>query len=514
MQNTSDALRSDPRARFPFVGNPLFLGMAVFVSSAILMLVEIAAGRLLAPYVGVSLYSWTAIIGVILGGLSLGNWLGGIWADREGGTRAVGITLLASAVACAASLVILTFVAPVLQNAELGLLSTSFLYVALLFFLPAVLLGTATPLLITLALQADTRTGRTVGRMHALAALGSIVGTFATGYWLVQTFGTVEVILGAAGVLVLLGLPFLRGQSPAIAVTALAVGLLVTWTGGGRGAFANPCDVESSYFCIRVEDASESAPFGEARAMVLDHLEHGINHADDPTLLLTPYAHLMDELIQAQFGGPAQRYFFAGGGAYTLPRALRAEHPQADIVVAEIDPIVTLIAQAGMFVTVDGMRIAHTDARVAIQREKPGYFDVVLTDAFHDLSVPYHLLTEEFARQVAARLGDNGVYLINLVDVRRDPQLVAAVHRTLARVFPQVRAWMAADTDEESRTTYVLIAGRELVSRDLLQARRGMPRVWQEWQLSTSAAEQLVLRDNYVPVEKLIAPIVVGRAGR
>ena len=44
-------------------------GGTVFVSSALLLVLEIVAGRLLAPYVGVSLYSWTSIIGVILAGL-------------------------------------------------------------------------------------------------------------------------------------------------------------------------------------------------------------------------------------------------------------------------------------------------------------------------------------------------------------------------------------------------------------------------------------------------------------
>ena len=56
--------------------------LAIFLSSAGLMVLEIAAGRLLAPYIGVSLYSWTAIIGVVLAGIAFGTWLGGRYADR------------------------------------------------------------------------------------------------------------------------------------------------------------------------------------------------------------------------------------------------------------------------------------------------------------------------------------------------------------------------------------------------------------------------------------------------
>ena len=60
----------------------VWYGFVVFLSSAILLVLEITAGRLIAPYVGVTLYSWTSIIGIVLAGLSLGNWIGGRWADR------------------------------------------------------------------------------------------------------------------------------------------------------------------------------------------------------------------------------------------------------------------------------------------------------------------------------------------------------------------------------------------------------------------------------------------------
>ena len=71
-------------------------GATVFLSSALLLVLEIVAGRLIAPYVGVSLYTWTAVIGVILAGLSVGNWVGGVWADRGAGGRAAGWTLIPS----------------------------------------------------------------------------------------------------------------------------------------------------------------------------------------------------------------------------------------------------------------------------------------------------------------------------------------------------------------------------------------------------------------------------------
>ncbi|OQX32403.1 MAG: hypothetical protein B0D89_01000 [Candidatus Sedimenticola endophacoides] len=93
----------------------------IFLSSAFLLVLEMVAGRLIAPYVGVSLYTWNSVIGVILAGLSLGNWIGGGWADRGGGERGAGLVLLASSLASLAVLLLLTLVAPPLQRSGLSL---------------------------------------------------------------------------------------------------------------------------------------------------------------------------------------------------------------------------------------------------------------------------------------------------------------------------------------------------------------------------------------------------------
>ena len=53
------------------------LYLIVFMASACTLILEIVAGRLLAPHLGVSLYTWTTIIGVVLAGISIGNFLGG-----------------------------------------------------------------------------------------------------------------------------------------------------------------------------------------------------------------------------------------------------------------------------------------------------------------------------------------------------------------------------------------------------------------------------------------------------
>ncbi len=494
--------------------------LTVFLSSALLLVLEVVAGRLIAPYVGVSLYTWTAVIGVILAGLSLGNWLGGVWADRGAGETAAGHTLLVSALATLAIPLLTTLVAPGIQQSELSLLSASLLLVLSLFLLPALLLGVVTPLLTTLALRLSQRTGHIVGMMHALAAVGSICGTFLTGYWLIQRFGSRSVILVAAVTLALLALPLVRrGRRLVYPALLVAAGVLVATT-YARDGLATPCDRESTYFCIRVVEEPWHRPPGVLRSMVLDHLLHGSNHQQDPTLLVAPYVQLIDEMSLSHFGKePPQRFFFIGGGAYTLPRAVRASYPEAHVSVAELDPAVTEMAEQRLFVDTGDMRIEHADARLVLAREPGESYDLIVGDAFHDIAIPPHLVTREMAALVRQRLSPDGLYLLNVVDAFPDARLVKAMVKTLREEFPEVSVWLDEVPSMATRVTYVIAAAHRRAPSDVLYARRGLKRRWfnvtQPVLATGTPLEELpLLTDDHVPVERLMASLFVTPLGR
>ena len=497
----------------------IWYGFTIFISSAILLVLEIVAGRLIAPYVGVSIYSWTSIIGVILAGLSLGNWLGGRWADRGGNETGVGIVLLLAAIFSFASLLMLTLVAPVLQNSQLDLISASFLYVLTMFFVPAVLLGIITPLLTTLALRLDTRIGHIVGRMHALAALGSILGTFITGYWLVQYFGTRMVIMGSAVCLVVLATPFLRKIRIVQTVILIVMGVGTVAVTQVRNGFSNPCQWETNYFCLRVVDAS-SYEYGTAKALILDHLMHGINHKKKPELLISPYVHAMDEIVRIHFSAQKDsrlRYFFAGGGAYTQPRAVKAMYPQAHVTVAELDHQVTAVAQQALYVNTNAMQVIHHDARAVLQTTQDHY-DVVVTDAYHDISVPYHMVTQEFAQAVKRKLTPEGLYLINIIDIFPDAKLVKSLVKTLQLEFRYVDVWLEEVPEQVTRITYVISVQNSRPLPEMINSQRGFERRWRRVNdallaKGTSIQDLPILTDDYVPVERLLAGMLFSSEG-
>ena len=495
--------------------------LTILVSSGLLLVLEVVAGRLIAPYVGVSLYTWTAVIGVILAGLSAGNWIGGVWADAGAGEKASGVVLVGASLTTLAIPLILTLVAPGIQDSAISLLSASLLLVLSLFFVPALLLGIITPLLTTLALGLSSRTGHIVGMMHALAAIGSIGGTFLTGYWLIQAFGSRAVVLGTAFTLGVISLPFFKrsGTPRVAAVVLVAAGVLVGVTSFKNG-YATPCDRESSYFCIRVVSDDWEVPPGELRSLVLDHLLHGSNHSTEARVLAAPYVHLMDELVLDHFGAAARPdFFFIGGGAYTQPRAVLALYPGASVTVAELDPLVTATARDMLFVETDTIEIHHSDARAVLARDRKRRYDVIVADAFHDIAVPIHLVTREFAQLVRARLNPGGLYTLNVVDAFPDAKLVKSMVKTLRGVFSGVHVWLEGVPEDQARVTYVISAGDGYRPAETLVAQRGIQRQWFDvtgplLSVGTPVDSLPVLTDDRAPVEELMASLFLTRLGR
>src|SRR5687767_1396260 len=189
--------------------------LIVFMASCCTMVLELVAGRILAPFIGVSLYTWTSIIGVCLAGISAGNFLGGVLADKAGSRRTLGLILLAGGLF---SLVILPLAAMDLttllpRQSPIGpqdtwLIVRIVIVTSILFLPPTLILGMVSPIVIKLALTDLRQTGSIAGKIYAFSTVGSIVGTFLTGFYLVSAFGTRAIVLGVAVILIGMAIVF------------------------------------------------------------------------------------------------------------------------------------------------------------------------------------------------------------------------------------------------------------------------------------------------------------------
>lgn len=500
-----------------------FPSLIVFFSNTCVMIVELVAGRLIAPYVGVSLYTWTSVIGVILAGISVGNYWGGKLADRAASRRLLGLLFIGAGLACLGVLGMMEVISqrglPVVLIG-LPLIVRILFIVTAVFFIPSLVLGLISPVVVKLALQDLAQTGGTIGRIYAASAFGSILGTFATGFFLISWFGTRLILLGIAVALTAIGLWLgrfipdwrLRG----LTIVLLAAGAFTM----PRGAWLQgPCVRETNYFCIKVLDETleDGTP---AKALVLDRLVHGFTVPGDPTRMVYGYEKIAAEVAEYQQSQrPLERVLVLGGGAYSFPRYVEALYPAAQVEVVEIDPGVTEIAyeQFGL-ARGTAVRSINEDARQFLEaRTDPRLYDVILCDAVNDVSVPYHLTTREFAALVRRHLADDGVYMVNLID-GRERRFALAMAQTLKSVFAEVvLVPTGADWETNSRTTFVLLASPRTIDRDALHSATGGDGAAElgQWAVSAarlnqllSAAPALILTDDYVPVDHLLAPVV------
>jgi spermidine synthase len=489
----------------------------VFLASGITLILEILAARILAPHIGVSVYTWTSIIGVILAGISIGNWLGGVVADRRASRRTLGVVLLLGAAA--------TVIIPVMANwtpdrvGSLPILVRIVLLTLTLFFVPATVLAMVSPIVIRLTLRDLSKTGSVAGRIYAISTAGAIAGTFLTGFVLVQSFGSRPTVYGLAAALVVLGVLAGRLWRPGAAGAAALVLL------GCAGAFAasrdplaSLCQRESSYFCIRVVELERDGR--QVRELVLDQLVHSYVVIEDPTHLEYGYQKVFSELIEAHTAvSPGFRALFIGGGGYELPRYLEALYPESVIEVIEIDPEVTAVAHAQLGLRPD-TRVAtvNEDARMSVAELPVGAYDIVVGDAFNDVSVPWHLTTREFNEQVKSLLrAGEGMYAVNVIDAPVPGTFLRAMVNTLLETWPRVYVLnQTGSLDFDQRSTTVVVAtdlelDENYIRLRYAQARTGTPvtRIVPavEVQAWLDSGNRVVLRDDFAPVDNYLAPL-------
>ena len=252
------------------------------------------------------------------------------------------------------------------------------------------------------------------------------------------------------------------------------------------------------------------------RQLALDKLTHGFADLSDPAWVGYDYELVAAAVWQRVAPPVGQRAFFVGGGPYTFQRRLLALDKEASLVTSEIDPAVTQAAIDELGLARDERhRVIHQDARLALPRPddaSEGGFHVVFGDAFNDFSVPFHLTTQEFARDVRSNLLPGGAYLVNVVDSFQHGAFLSAMRRTLASVFVHVEVLSLAPREDDERETFLLVASDTLLDLEKLTDDFGrvLPVVRYpagELDALQARTNAPLLTDAYAPVEALLAPL-------
>jgi len=476
--------------------------LLVFAASAAVLVIEILAGRLMAPYVGVTLETFTGIIGVVLAGIAAGSWLGGWAADRSEPRR-----LLAPALALSGTL---AMIAPSMVDAlGPGMRGGGPVEIVLLtggaFFFPALTLSTVTPLVVKLRLRSIDETGSVVGSFSAIGTMGALAGTFVTGFVLLAAVPSRPLVVVVGVGLLLAAVPLMvRGLFTRLMAIAVLSAVLPA---ASLALDRDPCDAETTYFCARIE-VDPARPAG--RVLWLDTVRHSYVDLDDPSYLDFRYAKVMADVIADLDAGPVTAVYIGGGG-FTLPRYVASVRPGSTGTAFEIDQALVHLAERDLGLKQDrSLNVEVGDGRLLLPSLPARSFDLVVGDAFGGLSVPWHLTTREFLLEVDRVLGDGGVYVANLIDY---PPLgfVRAEVATFLSVFPHVAVIAPAESIWGHRGGNFVLVGAQTQPRwdqiqERVHARAGLEVVLVGPEVVDFASGARLLRDDFAPVDQLITP--------
>jgi spermidine synthase len=531
----------------------------VFIASFCTLVIELVAGRIMAPYVGVSLYTWTSIIGVVLAGISIGAYLGGRIADRYPRSSTLGWLLFLSGLG-AFSISPLTNLIGGAQF-QTSLMTRILLITAIIFFIPSCLLGMISPVVVKLTLNNLAKTGNVVGKIYAFSTLGSILGTFATGFFLISWMGTRSILLTMGIILIISSLifgSFFRSKkSFVLFFLILLLSALLPVVGLQGYASINPEGFslplspiasfktlydyafkpsleqeayfykESDYYTLKLKKSIRGSNGNPLESLVLDHLVHSYTDLKDPLYLEYEYIRMYEEMVRWQVNKRGTfRALFLGGGGYTFPRFIEAKYPKAEIHVVEIDPEITRAVKKYLGIPENTkIQTFNEDGRWFVMncKEKETY-DFIFGDAFNDLSIPYHLTTKEFVMQLKSLLKLDGLLMANVIDSFKEGAFMPSYIRTLEEVFGKGNVHLltlTSDYDKIGISTNVIMASPQKLDMDeFIRTIKGeggemTSHVMPQDRLQEYLKERysVILTDDYVPVDNLIAPIFEERFG-
>lgn len=477
--------------------NALFARIVVLVSGAAILVVETLATRLVAPYVGLTLESTTAVIGVALAGIAAGASLGGRWSDVLPPRRVAAGALVVGGLAVLAVRPLVRLLGPVLGPGPLA----AVLLVAASTLVSVTALAMVTPAVTRARLTSLDGSGTVVGELSAAGTIGSLAGTFLTGFVLVALLPVGAILMVTSGLCLLFGLLTATARSRTAVAGSTAVALVL---GVALVAVPGRCDVDTVYYCARVETGP-----GSTRVLHLDDLRHSAVDLADPSSLQFAYTRRFADAIDTAFA-PGRRLaaVHLGGGGFTMPRWLAATRPGSTSTVLEVDPGVIELGRRELGVdTIPGLDVRVGDARTGLAALPDASADVIVGDAFGARSVPWHLATAEFVADVHRVLRPDGIYVLNVID--RDPlDLLAAQVVTVADRFPHVVTLVRPEQlAPGGGGNAVLVASDralDLAALGVAAARRGEPgSVLDESATRRFAGDAPVLTDGRAPVDQL-----------
>jgi len=485
------------------------LEIVVFVCGIITMTIELVGSRILAPYLGTTIYVWTSIIGVILGSLSLGYYLGGRLSLEQSDKGKLSLIIFMTA--------IFTVLTALFFNPFLKWISSliidiklNAIIVSIVLFTPCnIFLGMITPYAIQLRLEDVKKTGMVVGNLYAISTAGNILGTFLTGFYFISFFGSATILFIIPIVLALLSFYICMDKHNSIRLIVFLMTIFILRFITLNASNGNPqtLHIDTRYAHIQIKD-SKLKIHGEYKAIRSIIAGNNIYYSSivlgDNTK--SPLNSIKYYRLADHFNSDRKNVLIIGGAGYSLPNELLNKNQDLKIDVIEIDPEITEIARK-YFDLKDNPRLTiyHEDGRTFINQNTNRKYDAIYIDAFNDGTPPFQLTTKETITKLFQMLNEKGVILMNLISAidGEKGKFFRSEYETYRTIFPQVFAFQTKKVGGKNVQNIMLIAVKSNKQRQLsnenMELQTYLSNLWR----GNIVEDFIILTDDYAPVENL-----------
>ena len=498
------------------------LEFVLFIVNAIYMILELIASRILSPYFGSSNIVWTSIIGIILLSTSIGNYIGGIVADKTKNDNKVlkkniSIVLITTG--------ILIFIIPISQQSFLLTLTKIISNIKIgaimstlsLFFLPSMFIGILSPIIIKLKMNDIENVGKTSGNIYAIATLGSIVGTFIGGFVLIPNFGSNEIlfVLSIIQFLLLLFIFDEMEKTEKVKIVCAIILALVVNIGcfllffkinienGTKvkdGHLRTKVDYDTQYGKIEIYNLIKDGE--KIRLLKIDKGNESATYVDIDKKyeLVFEYTKYYDNMFKKK--KKINNVLMIGGAGYSYPKYFISHYKDKNIDVVEIDGKVTQIAKEYFYLdklieefnleNSNRFNIITQDGRVYLNSNEKKY-DAILNDSFSGDTPAKTLTTFEAGQKIYNSLNQNGMYLTNVISSLdgNNSKFLKAEVKTLKKIFKNV--YVIPCRNKENMD---LVQNNMVIATD--------DSVIFEGNTSINYEDGIILTDNFNPIDTII----------
>lgn len=407
----------------PILKNKIYLYLTEFFAGMSVMAVELGASRLLAPYFSSSQIVWTIIIGTIMIAMALGNIYGGRSADKDPNPDKLYGRIIIAAIWIALIPVVGKYIILGISAVLIFTVNSNFLIIAgfaacmIVFVFPLFLLGTVTPSLVKFTVDNLEDNGRLVGNLNASNTIGSIIGTFVPTFISIPAVGTSITFLIFAGILLALAVIYFVSSKinfkEAKKVPVSLVIFLVCILLGHNNSFAFWQDNltyegESIYNYLQVyEDDSKVV----LSTNVLFGVQSVYHKEKELTGMYYDYA-MAAPYMTGVNDKDCLDILILGNGTGTFATQCERYFGNVEIEGVEIDQKITDLA-VKYFELPSDVKVTTYDGR-AYLNAIDGKYDVIMVDAYQDITIPFQMSSVEFFELVSEHLVEDGVMVVNM----------------------------------------------------------------------------------------------------